>query len=129
MTQISIVVIDSHDDLRAALVRRLNGLGQFKVVGETSSPLRGVEIAAILRPNLILFDLATPGPYAAELCARILRASPESKLVVFTPRLDPANEDAFRKAGAAACLVKGLSTSDLSEALQRIAHNGRRPQG
>jgi DNA-binding NarL/FixJ family response regulator len=127
MNLISLVVIDSHDELRAVLVRRLQGLNKFEIVGDTSSPLRGVELAAVRRPKLILFDAATPGPYAAEICARIVRASPESKLVVFTSRLDAAGEQMFLEAGARMCLVKGLPMSDLAAKLELAARNGCHP--
>lgn len=125
MKPISVVIVDSHEDLRRVLVRRLHSRADFVVVGDTASPLRGMELAAVRRPDLILFDAPTPGPYAAELCARMVRVSPESRLVVFTSFLDNEMEDAYERAGVARCLVKEMGVATLAGELAAVARGAQ----
>jgi DNA-binding NarL/FixJ family response regulator len=127
MDPITVLIIDGHEELRRVLVRRLDGLTGLHVVGETGSPTRGVELAASTRPDVILFDAPAPRLYGAELCARIVRSSPGSRVVVFTSVLDQETEGAYRRAGAERCLVKGLAAGDLAEELAAIA--GGQPTG
>jgi two-component system response regulator DesR len=121
MEPITVLIIDGHDELRRVLVRRLDGLTGLQVVGETGSPTRGVELAAANHPDVILFDAPNPRLYGAELCARIVRSSPASRLVVFTSVLDAETESAYRRAGAERCLVKGIAAGALAEELTTIA--------
>lgn len=121
MNPVTVLIIDGHDELRRVLVRRLDGLTGLHVVGETGSPTRGVELAAYNHPDLILFDAPNPRLYGAELCARIVRASPASRLVIFTSVLDAETENAYRRAGAERCLVKGIAAGDLADQLVGIA--------
>jgi len=84
-----------------------------------------MELAAVRRPDLILFDAPTPGPYAAELCARMVRVSPESRLVVFTSFLDNEMEDAYERAGVARCLVKEMGVATLAGELAAVARGAQ----
>jgi DNA-binding NarL/FixJ family response regulator len=121
MRPLRVVIVDNHQELRRTLVRSLHSLNEFDVVGETGSPMRGVELAAARRPDVILFDAPTPGLYGAELCSQLVRASPDSRVVVFTSFLDPETEDAYRRAGADSCLVKDLKVHSLAGELLKLA--------
>jgi DNA-binding NarL/FixJ family response regulator len=127
MKPITILIVDDHEDLRRVLVRRLHSRADFVVVGDTASPLRGMELAAVRRPDIILFDAPTPGPYAAELCARIVKASPESRLVVFTSFLDDESESAYHDAGAVKCILKEMSVAKLAAELAGVVNRVEQP--
>ncbi len=115
-----ILLIDGRDDVRQALSGRLRGLGDFDVVGDTSSPTKALDLAARLTPDLILVDFATSAPYAAELCARIGQASPASRLVVFTAFADAETRVRYEQAGAAACLLKDIGFGRLVDELRTL---------
>lgn len=129
MNPITVLIVDDHDELRRVLVRRLDGLSGLEVIGETGSPTRGLEIAAASHPDVILFDAPAPGLYGAELCSRIVRASPSSRVVVFTSVLDQETEGAYRRAGANRCLIKGLPVGDLVGELTAIARGDETNHG
>jgi DNA-binding NarL/FixJ family response regulator len=120
MRPVTLLLVDQHDNLRGVLAQRLHALSGFAVVGETASPLRGVDLAAIHRPDVILFDTSTPGAYAADLCARIRRASPDSRLVVFSAYFTPSEEEQYRASGADKCLLKGMAINDLAAELSGL---------
>ncbi len=120
MSEITVVIIDEHTALRDLLARRLNAHPSFRVVGSTGNPLLGTELAWFWEPDVILVDLKASGPRAADVYRRIARASPASRLVVFTSYLLGAEERSFVQAGAAKCLLKGISLKALAEELRSV---------
>ena len=106
--------------MRRALRGRLRGLDDFDVVGDTGSQSRALDLAERLTPDLILVDFATSAPYAAELCARIHQASPESRLVVFTAFADAETRVRYEQSGATACLLKDIGFPRLVDELRTL---------
>ncbi len=113
-------LIEGRDDVRQALGGRLRGQGDFDVVADTSSQTRALDLAARLRPELILVDFATTAPYAAELCARIRQASPRSLIVVLTSFADAETRSRYEQAGATACLLKDIGFGRLVAELRSL---------
>ena len=115
-----ILLIEGREDVRRALRGRLRGLDDFDVVGDTGSQSRALDLAERLTPDLILVDFATSAPYAAELCARIHQASPESRLVVFTAFADAETRVRYEQSGATACLLKDIGFPRLVDELRTL---------
>ena len=59
-TQRSVLVVDDHPGFRVALERLLARAGDLEVVGSASDGAQAVELAARLRPELVIMDLAMP---------------------------------------------------------------------
>jgi DNA-binding NarL/FixJ family response regulator len=124
MNKTSLVLIDTHEGVRSALGGRLRALGDFELLADTGSTTRGLDLAARLRPGLIILDFGASASYAAELCARVHQASPESKIVVYTAFADEEMRQRYAEAGAAACLLKDIGFARLADELRRL-RNGR----
>jgi len=125
---LSVLLVDANERLRSLLARRLNALDGFSVVAETASALRGAELAAAYAPDIILFDSPKPG-YGAAVCSQIHRASPGSRLVIYSAYLTDADAQEYRQAGASRCLLKGMTLQDLAAELAAVMScNGRTPK-
>ncbi len=123
---ITVLIIDEHDEVRPLLARRLNSTPRLCVVAETGSQFQGAELAARWRPDVILMDVKTRGPYRTEMCGRIARASPRSLLVVFTSFLDNGEKQAWMRVGVRKCLLKDIGMRGLIDELRALARdNGR----
>lgn len=120
MKDVTLLLIDEHDDVRGLLSRGLGAYPPLKVVAATRSPMKGIHLAETLAPDIILVDLRRRGQYSAETYARIGRASPSSRIVVYTSYLTPEEEEAARAAGACCCMLKGLSVKELAGRLVDI---------
>ena len=128
LTDVTVLLIDEHDDVRALLTRGLNASPPLKVVAATRSAMNGIQLAETLAPDIILVDLRRRGQFSGEMYNRIGRASASSRIVVYTSYLTPEEEQAARAAGAYVCLLKGLSLKDLATSLIQIAA-GATPEG
>jgi DNA-binding NarL/FixJ family response regulator len=118
---VTVLLVEGHDNLREVLGEKLRRLEDFEVLADTSSPTRALDMAARLRPDIILVDFATSAPYSAELCARIHQASPRSRLVVLTTYADADTRAGYLRAGATACLLKDIGFRSLVAELRVLA--------
>ena len=121
MSEVTVLIIDENIALRELLARRLNAHPSFRVVAQTGNTLLGTELAWFWEPDLILVDFKAGGCRAADICRRVSRASPASRLVVFASYLTDIEERAFVEAGAAKCLLKGISFKTLAQELRGLA--------
>ena len=126
MKEIKVLIIDEYPDVRERLARRLEAVPGLKVVAQTGNPLLAAELARSLRPDVILADFKRRGPSRVEMFRWIGTASPPSRLVVYTSYLGDLEEKACMQAGAAACLLKGMSVRDLAKELEAlVSRDGR----
>lgn len=119
--EIDVLIIDEHADVRTLLARRLSADPRFRVIAHTGSPLRGTELAWAWEPDIILIEPKSAARTGADAYLRIARASPRSRLVVFTSYLREGERRAYLEAGVAKCLLKGMSMKALAQELASLA--------
>jgi two-component system vancomycin resistance associated response regulator VraR len=126
---ITVLVIDEHEAVCAALARRIEEFGGFQVIEATSNPVLAAELAHELNPDLIIADFKRGPRPRPEMARWLLNASPRSKLVIYGSYYTDGEREAFASAGAARCLLKGMSGDDLSKHLRAVAssRNGSSP--
>jgi DNA-binding NarL/FixJ family response regulator len=119
---IRVLLADDHRMLREGLRRSLADEG-FDVVGEADNGEQAVQLAAELRPDVILMDVSMPEMDGVEATRAIRATDTESRVLMLTMHADKdVLADAIR-AGASGYLVKDCSTEEVAEAI-RMAANG-----
>jgi two-component system, NarL family, nitrate/nitrite response regulator NarL len=58
---IEILVVDDHPLFREGVVKSLQAMEEFKVVGETSTGQEALTLALALMPDVVLLDVSMPG--------------------------------------------------------------------
>jgi two-component system response regulator NreC len=77
-----------------------------------------------LQPDVVLMDLTMPGPPSGDVIREVLRACPQTRVLVLTMHDDPAYLASAMAAGAAGYVVKKVADSELLSAI-RAVHAGR----
>lgn len=114
-----VLVADDHSLFRAGLVGILEAAG-FEVVGQVGDGEAAVESARLLRPELVLLDIAMPEMGGLEALRRIRAELPELRVVMLTVSdSDDHLFDAVR-AGAHCYLLKDLKADEFVEMLQGL---------
>jgi DNA-binding NarL/FixJ family response regulator len=117
---VRVLIADDHALVRAGIASLIRAWG-MEVVGEAGDGMEALELARKLRPDVVLMDIRMPVCGGLE-ATRLLKAElPEVKIVIVTVSED--DEDLFEaiKAGAEGFLLKGMSESELSRALEDLA--------
>lgn len=123
---ISILLADDHSLVRAGLAALLDGTDDLHVVGQAENGRRAVELAAELRPDVVLMDLSMPVMDGVEATRELLHDQPDSIVVVLTSFSDHQRVNDALRAGAVGYLLKDCDPRDLLAAV-RAAAEGHAP--
>ena len=119
-SNIRLMLADDHRMLREGLRRSMSERG-FDIVGEARDGAEAVELAAALRPDVILMDVTMPEMDGVEATRQIKARHPEIRIVMLTMHADQdVLADAIR-AGANGYLVKDCSTDEIASAIETVA--------
>jgi DNA-binding NarL/FixJ family response regulator len=121
---IRIVVVDDHPIVRQGLVATLEDEPDFEVVGSAGSAEDALALVARHRPDLILLDLELPGLSGIEAIPRLLEASPDTRILVFTAYDTDERVLATIRAGAKGYLLKGAAVAEIAGAIRTVANGG-----
>jgi len=106
--------------LREGLRRSMIERG-FDVVGEARDGAEAVELAASLRPDVILMDVSMPEIDGVEATRQIRERQSDVRIVMLTMHADQdVLADAIRS-GANGYLVKDCSTDEIASAIETVA--------
>ncbi len=116
-----VLVLVRHNLLAEAIATALGSLGGgVEVIGRAGRPGKGVALAALLRPDVILLDEAfhRNGPQRA--LSSLKTATPESRVVALIHSAGPA-PNAPWLASCAAAVSKDACLADLASVLEAVA--------
>lgn len=115
---IEILVVDDHPLFRQGVVDALQLMPEFKVVGETSSGEKALELVLALMPEVVLLDVSMPGWNGIETAEKIALACPAATIIMLTASEDKDKLLAALKAGARGYVLKGVSAKELADVIR-----------
>ena len=118
---ITVLLAEDHAVVRQGLRTLLETEGHFTVVGQAQNGREAVELAATLRPNVILMDIAMPVLNGLEATRQILAANPAAKIIMLSAHSDDEYVERTTAAGAVGFLEKQTSAEVLAEAIREVA--------
>lgn len=125
MKKTSVLLVDDHSVVRMGLAAIINIEKDLKVCGEAESGAEAVKLASEMRPDVVVMDFMMPGMDGAEATAAVLRASPESKVLVLTTYGTSVDIARALKCGATGAVTKNLSNDELADAIRATARGER----
>ena len=114
------LLADDHRMVRESLKRSFVEHG-FQVVGEADDGRKAVELAAELRPNVVLMDITMPQLDGIAACEEILNLVPSTRVIMLTMHHDEELLARSIRAGASGFLVKDCSVDELITATRLAA--------
>ncbi|MFF8838827.1 response regulator [Streptomyces sp. NPDC015130] len=125
MTDITLLIVDDHPVVRDGLRGMFAAAGSgFRVLGEASGGVEGVELALRLDPDVVLMDLRMPGGSGVDAIAELTRRGARSRVLVLTTYDTDTDTLPAIEAGATGYLLKDAPREELFAAV-RSAAEGR----
>jgi DNA-binding NarL/FixJ family response regulator len=115
---IRVLIVDDHPIVREGVTAVLERERDIDVVGSADSIERGLQLAAKLRPDVVLLDLKLPD--ARDVDSVTSFAGEDRGIVVFTAY--DADEEVFRaiRGGARGYLLKGSPAAEIAQAIRQV---------
>lgn len=120
MSNITVLLADDHNIVRLGLKALLTAEKDITVVAEAQSGREAVHLAAQLRPEVVIMDLAMPLLNGWEATRQILKAAPSAKILVLSTYNGVDHIRQAIAAGAAAYLIKQTAAADLVKAIREV---------
>ncbi|MEV5613933.1 response regulator transcription factor [Streptomyces sp. NPDC052225] len=121
MNTIRLLLVDDDALVRSGLTFMLGGADDVEIVGEAADGAQALDVAATVRPDVVLMDIRMPVMDGLAATER-LRARPEAPEVVVLTTFH-ADEQVLRalRAGAAGFVLKDAGPAEILDAVRSVA--------
>jgi DNA-binding NarL/FixJ family response regulator len=120
MKRITVLLADDHMIVREGFRKLLELDAELEVVGEAHDGRRAVTLAKKLRPDVVLMDIAMPGLNGLGATRQVLKALPDTKVLILSAHSDDAYVKSALECGAVGFLLKQTSAHDLCHAIREV---------
>jgi DNA-binding NarL/FixJ family response regulator len=124
MGVIRVMIVDDQALIRRGIQSILECEPDMAVVATAANGLEAVEAARTAKPDVILMDLHMPVLDGVASTQRILRESPDTKIIVLTVFDDDNSIFEGVLSGAAGYLMKDVSADELIKAVRAVVQSG-----
>ncbi len=115
MNPVRVLIVDDQLPFREAAAMVVEMTDGFEVVGEAETGEQGVEMAAELRPDLVLMDVQMPGIDGLEATRRIMSLDDPPRVLVMSTHESGSYAEPAIAAGAVGFLPKSEFGMDALE--------------
>jgi DNA-binding NarL/FixJ family response regulator len=119
--KITVLLVEDHVVVRQSLCKLLETEGGFAVIGEARTGRDAVALAASLKPDVILMDIAMPVLNGLGATQQILSANPAARVLVLSAHSDNVYVERMTAAGAVGFVEKQTSAMTLIHAIHEVA--------
>lgn len=125
-SRVKVLIVDDHHVVRQGLRTFLDLQDDIEVLGEAGDGQAAIELAAKLKPDVILMDLVMPVLDGITATARIKAAEAGVQVIALTSFAEDDKVIPAIRAGASSYLLKDVSPDALVGAI-RAVHRGETP--
>jgi DNA-binding NarL/FixJ family response regulator len=121
MKRIRFLIADDQQIIREGLAGMLSREPGLELVGVAENGQAAAELAAALRPDIVLMDLRMPVMTGAQAIRQIRKTCPETRVIILT--VYDNDEELFDglRAGAKAFLLKDVSREELVQVMRQVS--------
>tara|TARA_A200000113_G_scaffold65076_1_gene56268 strand:+ start:1925 stop:3046 length:1122 start_codon:yes stop_codon:yes gene_type:complete len=114
---ISVMLVDDSSVVRGMVARLIETDKAIQIVSSVSNGQQAIDAANRRKPDVVILDVEMPVMDGLTALPQILKASPKSKVIMFSSLTEKGASVSLRafSAGAVECLVKPNSSQDVGE--------------
>jgi DNA-binding NarL/FixJ family response regulator len=118
---VTVLIVDDHRLFAEALEAILATESRIDVAGRARDGSEAVDLAAKLRPDVVLMDISMPVMDGIQATRKIRKAAPGACILMLTGSNSNQDVDRARKAGAAGYVTKDRIAAELIDAILEVA--------
>jgi signal transduction histidine kinase len=119
--RIKVILADDHEALRAGFRSLLESAADIEVIAEAGNGRDTVEQVSVLRPDVVVMDVAMPGINGVDATREISASAPQVRVLALSGHNDGFFVRGMLEAGAKGYLLKDVAVSELVVAVQTLA--------
>ncbi len=120
MKRITVLLAEDHMIVREGFRKMLELEADLQVVGEAEDGREAIALVKKLRPEVVLMDIAMPRLNGLEATRQVLKAFPDTKVIMLSAHSDDAYIKDATAAGAVGFLLKQSSSHLVCEAIRQV---------
>jgi DNA-binding NarL/FixJ family response regulator len=121
---IRVLVVDDHTLVRDGIRAVLAAAADIAVVGEAADGQAALEQARLMRPDVVLLDIAMPGLGGLETVPLLHREVPDARIVILTQYEQPEYVRRFLNLGVSGYVLKKAAGAELIAAIRAVHRGG-----
>jgi DNA-binding NarL/FixJ family response regulator len=123
LTAAKILLADDHEIVRRGLRALLDGRPEWAVVGEAETGREAVEMAREVSPDVAILDIGMPELNGFEATRQILKAAPQTEVLILTMHESEQIVREVLDAGARGYVLKSDAGRDLVAAVEALCQH------
>jgi two-component system, NarL family, nitrate/nitrite response regulator NarL len=122
--KVRVLLVDDHYGVRKAVRSLLEAHPGFEIVGEAVDGREGIDVAAKLKPDVVVLNVSMPVLNGIE-AARVIKSDlPQSAIVILSSHADKHLAEVAKEVGAKACVAKTRIGPPLIKAIEEAIAGG-----
>jgi len=115
-----VLIVDDHEIMREGMSALLRKYSEFEVVGQAADGRQALELAARLKPDVVIMDVGMPNLNGVDATKQLVSMHQGLKVMALSAHSDGAIVAKMIKAGAAGYMLKESAFDELIEGLNAI---------
>ncbi len=125
MNTIRIIIADDQQLFIEGIKKILESTDEFEVIGTANDGAALLEIASLLKPDIVLMDINMPGMDGLESCTLLKKKHKDIQVLILSSYSNIEFVANAMHAGADGYILKNSSIHTLTDAIIQIADGGR----
>src|SRR5688572_24997842 len=122
--RLRVMVVDDHAIVRQGLKLLIDNQPDMQVVGEAADGKTALDIAAKVKPDIVVMDISMPGMNGLVATRALKQQQPSTMIVTLTRHEDDTYLEELLRAGASGYVLKQGAPSDFVQAIRAVAAGG-----
>jgi DNA-binding NarL/FixJ family response regulator len=119
-----VILCDDHEIVREAIKSRMIGNDSLEIVGEAEDGREVVDRVKELEPDVVIMDVELPKRDGIEATRAVIRAKPQTRVIIFTGHAQPDLLALALRAGASGYVLKSAPAEDIARAVKVVSSGG-----
>ncbi len=122
---INLIVADDHQIFRQGLVKMLEEISDFNIIGETGNGNNALEIIIKTKPDIAILDISLPDLNGFEIAEAIQKKGIPTKVIFLTMHNDPITAKRAIQSFGDGYVIKDNAFEDLLYAIKSVRAGGK----